>query len=41
MDLKDQVIQEYLNSGCGFRKQALEYNKIAKATKKKPIKKKK
>ena len=25
MDLKDQVIQEYLYSGCGFRKLAAKY----------------
>ena len=25
MDLKDQVIQEYLNTGCGFRKLAAKY----------------
>ena len=26
MELKDQVIQEYLNSGCGYRKLAAKYN---------------
>jgi transposase-like protein len=25
MDLKDQIIQEYLNTGCGFRKLAARY----------------
>lgn len=25
MDLKDQIIQEYLNTGCGFRKLAGKY----------------
>jgi transposase-like protein len=25
MDLKDQIIQEYLNTGCGFRKLAAKY----------------
>lgn len=25
MDIKDQVIQEYLNSGCGYRKLAAKY----------------
>lgn len=25
MDIKDQIIQEYLNTGCGFRKLAAKY----------------
>lgn len=25
MDIKDQIIQEYLNTGCGFRKLAVKY----------------
>jgi transposase-like protein len=31
MDLKDQIIQEYLTQGCGFRKLAIRYG-ISRST---------
>jgi transposase-like protein len=31
MDLKDQIIQEYLSTGCGFRKLAAKYG-ISRST---------